>query len=76
MRQVALNDNYNHFLVSDCIVDNRAFYSSKGTMTLAPLYIYPNIENKQTNLFLEKTPNLSPKFLVGFCCPLTQSINI
>ncbi|MFN7527117.1 MAG: type ISP restriction/modification enzyme [Dolichospermum sp.] len=63
MRQVALNDNYNHFLVSDCIVDNRAFYSSKGTMTLAPLYIYPNIENKQTNLFLEKTPNLSPKFL-------------
>jgi predicted helicase len=32
-------------------------------MTLAPLYIYPNTENKQTNLFLEKTPNLSPKFL-------------
>ncbi len=24
---------------------------------------YPNTENKQTNLFLEKTPNLSPKFL-------------
>ncbi|MGB3421500.1 MAG: type ISP restriction/modification enzyme [Dolichospermum sp.] len=65
MRQVALNDNYNHFLVSDCIVDNRAFYSNKGTMTLAPLYIYPNIENKQTNLFVEKTPNLSPKFLAA-----------
>ncbi|MDD1414110.1 N-6 DNA methylase [Dolichospermum sp. ST_con] len=63
MRQVALNDNYNHFIVSDCIVDNRAFYSNKGTMSLAPLYIYPNTENKQTNLFLEKTPNLSPKFL-------------
>jgi predicted helicase len=63
MRQVALNDNYNHFMVSDCIVDNRAFYSNKGTMSLAPLYIYPNTENKQTNLFIEKTPNLSPKFL-------------
>ncbi|TAF10968.1 MAG: N-6 DNA methylase [Nostocales cyanobacterium] len=63
MRQVALNDNYNHFIVSDCIVDNRAFYSNKGTMTLAPLYIYPNTENKQTNLFIERTPNLSPKFL-------------
>ena len=63
MRQVALNDNYNHFIVSDCIVDNRAFYSNKGTMSLAPLYIYPNTENKQTNLFIERTPNLSPTFL-------------
>ncbi|MEA5579929.1 type ISP restriction/modification enzyme [Nodularia harveyana UHCC-0300] len=75
MRQVALNDTYNHFMVSDCIVDNRAFYSNKGTMTLAPLYIYPNIENKQTNLFIEKTPNLSPKFLEAIKNKLGKTLN-
>ncbi|MEY3403344.1 MAG: hypothetical protein RLZZ86_2960, partial [Cyanobacteriota bacterium] len=30
-----------------------------------PLYTYPNTENQQTNLFLEKTPNLSPKLLAA-----------
>ncbi|MFN6179103.1 MAG: type ISP restriction/modification enzyme, partial [Dolichospermum sp.] len=36
---------------------------SREATYVFPLYIYPNTENKQTNLFLEKTPNLSPKFL-------------
>ena len=32
---------------------------------LLPLYIYPDTENQQTNLFEEKTANLSPKFLTA-----------
>jgi len=41
MRQVALQENYTHFYVSKHIVDNRAFYSNKGIMSFAPLYLYP-----------------------------------
>ncbi|MFM7575315.1 MAG: type ISP restriction/modification enzyme, partial [Microcystaceae cyanobacterium] len=63
MRQVAINDSFNHFFATNCIVDNRAFYSNKGIMILAPLYIYPNTKNNQTSLFIEKNPNLSPQFL-------------
>ncbi|WP_340626622.1 type ISP restriction/modification enzyme [Aphanizomenon flos-aquae] len=64
MRQVASGDNqYTHFMVSNTIADNRSFFSNRGRPSIFPLYTYPNTENKQTNLFLEKTPNLSPKFL-------------
>jgi predicted helicase len=64
MRQVASGDNqYTHFMVCNQIVDNRSFFSNRGRPSIFPLYTYPNTENKQTNLFLEKTPNLSPKFL-------------
>ncbi|NWJ94177.1 MAG: N-6 DNA methylase [Chloroflexi bacterium] len=42
MRQVALDGNYSHFLVTRLPVDNRAFYSNKGIMNLAPLYLYPD----------------------------------
>jgi predicted helicase len=64
MRQVASGDNqYTHFMVCNQIVDNRSFFSNRGRPSVFPLYTYPNTENKQTNLFLEKTPNLSPKFL-------------
>ncbi|MBE7472769.1 MAG: DNA methyltransferase [Anaerolineales bacterium] len=44
MRQVALNDSYSHFGVSKVLVDNRAFYSNKGIMSYAPLYLYPTGE--------------------------------
>jgi predicted helicase len=40
MRQVATQEGYNHFVATNHIVDNRAFYSNKGTMQLSPLYIY------------------------------------
>ncbi len=70
MRQVALQDSYSHFLVSRYPVDNRAFYSNKGIMNLAPLYIYPDTENEQGNLLSDaygglrqRTSNLSQKFL-------------
>ena len=42
MRQVSLDEEYTHFLVSEHIVDNRAFLSSKGIMQIFPLYLYKN----------------------------------
>jgi len=49
MRQVSLDEDYTHFLVSEYIVDNRAFLSSKGIVQLFPLYQYENSE---------RTPNI------------------
>ena len=46
-------------IIECCAISNK----TRETNYLFPLYTYPNTENKQTNLFLEKTPNLSPKFL-------------
>ncbi|HLO87491.1 MAG TPA: type ISP restriction/modification enzyme [Nostocaceae cyanobacterium] len=64
MRQVATGDNqYTHFMVCKHIADNRCFFSNRGRPTMFPLYTYPNTENSQTSLFIERTPNLSPKFL-------------
>ncbi|MFH1942454.1 MAG: type ISP restriction/modification enzyme, partial [bacterium] len=40
MRQVALDEPYNHFFVSDCMVDARAFYSTQGIIQQFPLYLY------------------------------------
>jgi predicted helicase len=62
MRQVAIQGNYNHFLVTSKIGDNRAFYSNKGAMQLAPLYIYPD-SNQPKELQQAIRPNLSPEFL-------------
>jgi predicted helicase len=73
MRQVALHENYSHFGVARIIVDNRAFLSNKGTMSLSPLYLYP--DPKQTSLFVEdspadapgrRRPNLAPTFTKDF----------
>ncbi len=66
MRQVAMQEPYSHFLVTNNIVDNRSFYSNKGTMSLAPLYIYPT---QQSTLFDHdpdhdtRKPNFSPAFI-------------
>lgn len=64
MRQVALNQDYTHFLASDHIIDNRSFYSNKGIMSIAPLYLYPDTEKK--DLFSpkdgERKPNIDPGF--------------
>jgi predicted helicase len=62
MRQVAIQGNYNHFLATSHIADNRAFYSNKGAMQLAPLYIYPD-SNSPKELQQPVHPNLSPEFL-------------
>jgi predicted helicase len=69
MRQVVMAESeYNHFGVTNYIIDNRSFSSNKGRPSLFPLYIYPNTKNKkskgtQGNLFLEKTSNFHPEFL-------------
>jgi predicted helicase len=44
MRQYSGNMPYSHFFMSEQIVDNRTFFSSKGIIQQAPLYIYPNKE--------------------------------
>lgn len=67
MRQVALEDSYNHFGVSTALVDNRCFYSNKGIMSFAPLYLYPKPD--KADLFdkrdSSRAPNLSPAFLAA-----------
>ena len=54
MRQVSLSEEYSHFLVSENIIDNRTFLSSKGIIQQAPLYLYSDGERK---------PNFSRKFM-------------
>ena len=62
MRQVALDDDYNHIGVSTAMVDNRAFYSSKGIVYFAPLYIYPPEQGLEASD--KREPNLSHEFIV------------
>jgi predicted helicase len=53
-----------HIFCSEILTEHcTVSLKSREATYVFPLYIYPNTENKQTNLFLEKTPNLSPKFL-------------
>ena len=52
MRQVSLDEDYTHFLVSKYMVDNRTFLSSKGIIQQAPLYLYSDTEKK--DLFKNK----------------------
>ncbi len=65
MRQVALQDEYSHFGVSSHLIDNRSFYSNKGIMSFAPLYLYPN-GDYPAMLFDHsngRRPNLSDEFV-------------
>jgi predicted helicase len=66
MRQVALHEQYNHFLVSEHIVDNRTFASAKGIIYQFPLFCYPDTDKH--DLFSQKEPgeripNLAPKLV-------------
>lgn len=61
-RQV--NSNFEHILcteypVTDCTVS----VATRERTYIFPLYLYPDIENEQGNLFTERTPNLSSDFL-------------
>ena len=64
MRQAAVDDEYSHFGVYDGIVDNRAFYSSKGITQLCPLYIYPTEQEIAAGLYAagDREPNLAKDF--------------
>jgi predicted helicase len=65
MRQVSLEENYSHVLISQHIVDNRTFLSSKGITQQAPLYLYPDPDQKDLFSELEESkerkPNISKK---------------
>ncbi|MTJ48403.1 type ISP restriction/modification enzyme [Dolichospermum sp. UHCC 0259] len=53
-----------HIFISNNLGDcNALSLNSRERNYYFPLYTYPNTENEQTNLFIEKNPNLSPKFL-------------
>ncbi len=55
---------FKHCFVTNEIGDgNTISIHSREYNYYFPLYTYPNTENQQTNLFIEKTSNLSPKFL-------------
>jgi predicted helicase len=47
MRQFSGDKGYNHFLVSKYMVDNRTFFSSKGIIQQAPLYLYKERKSKK-----------------------------
>jgi predicted helicase len=80
MRQVAMEEEYSHFMITNHIVDNRAFYSNKGIMQQAPLYIYPETNNFQSSILREqRRPNISPEFLKDItsklgCTPTPEAI--
>ncbi|HSE83763.1 MAG TPA: type ISP restriction/modification enzyme [Thermodesulfobacteriota bacterium] len=66
MRQVVLNVPYSHFFIVGNIIDNRAFASSLGHTSVAPLYLYQD-NPKGKGLFddkqgLNKIPNFTPDF--------------
>ena len=70
MRQVAQGDSYTHFGTSRMPVDARAFYSNKGIMSLAPLYLYPGVGKSDEALFHTwsegkggRRPNIDPEFV-------------
>lgn len=74
MRQFSGNFPYTHFWVSEFMVDNRMFFSSKGIIQQAPLYLYPDKEKNNpkpgANMmmvfepqaeYITRKPNIEPK---------------
>ncbi|MGB3692294.1 MAG: type ISP restriction/modification enzyme [Spirulinaceae cyanobacterium] len=64
-RQISSRE-YQHFFVThlvpnDCLISNITRESNHNF----PLYLYPNTQNQQGNLFIEKTPNFSSNFLTA-----------
>lgn len=80
MRQVSVGKDYSHFLATRLMVDNRSFYSIKGIMSLAPLYLYPSDTPKATLFEYDqpndapggRKPNLSPKIIEDFAAKLSM----
>ncbi len=53
MRQVSISESYTHVLISEHMVDNRTFFSSKGIIQQAPLYLYPERKEKKKNPLIQ-----------------------
>lgn len=82
MRQVAMGDAYSHFGVSRLPVDARAFYSNKGIMSFAPLYLYPGAGKADASLFNRwpkgrngRTPNLNATFIESLAVAVDLSFS-
>lgn len=75
MRQFSGNMPYTHFLVSEYMVDNRTFFSSKGVIQQTPLYLYTKPDKPKKKIHVQmmmfeptveysgKTPNISENVL-------------
>ena len=65
MRQVAQQGDHCHYGVSDTITNGRAFYSNKGSLSLAPLYLYPTEPEIAAGLYAagHREANLTPAFV-------------
>jgi predicted helicase len=78
MRQVALQDDYTHFGVTSQIIDNRSFYSNKGIMSFAPLYLFTEMDDMNLPLFnigeRITPPNFSKVFVEKFNALLNLNI--
>jgi predicted helicase len=73
MRQVSTSESYSQVLVSEQMVDNRTFFSSKGIIQQAPLYLYPARKEKKKNPIIQmmmfepeaeyqaRQPNIKPE---------------
>jgi len=53
MRQVSSYDSYSQVLVSENIVDNRTFFSSRGIIQQAPLYLYHGKSEKRKTSIMQ-----------------------
>jgi predicted helicase len=74
MRQVAQNEPYSHFGVSQDVVDNRMFYSNRGIQCLFPLYLYPSDQEVKSGLYKaeDRRPNLNLEFIKA----LSEKLNL
>jgi predicted helicase len=70
MRQVASDEPYTHFLVTRDPVDNRCFYSNRGTMSFAPLFMdeFSHADNVLSAGVLQnkRVPNLRVEAIQNF----------
>jgi very-short-patch-repair endonuclease len=58
MRQVSLDEDYTHALITSHIVDNRVFASAKGIALECPLYLSPSTESPEM-FHQARQPNLA-----------------
>jgi very-short-patch-repair endonuclease len=62
MRQVSLDEDYTHALITSHIVDNRVFASAKGIAVECPLYLSPSAESPEM-FHRSRQPNLADRLL-------------
>jgi len=63
-RQQSLPGQWTLIGVTDCLIESSCISNKTAEINyLFPLYIYPDTENEQGNLFTDRTPNLSQNFL-------------